>query len=332
MVNAISEGSTTITAKCGTKTAKCALTVTKYTNEIKVSPATITFPSTGGSEIVQVVSSTPWQATTDADWLTISPSEGAGSQSVTISVNASAKGFMMTTTVSFTNTENSTTLQVTKEGKVMAFSVSSSTKVLFAPGNVKEQTGGTYGFAEPWETGNLLDWHSGPWWANREIDGNAAGTWRMFSYEEIGYVLAQRPNAEKLRGAGTIGTQLGYILLPDEWELPEGMSFSANTFRPGDNTYTTQQWSNMADAGAIFFALAYSSITTTTTTSAIRARYPSSTKTDDGQSLLGMHLCSVIEATQYFINLGHVAGDLFYELNFMVSGEIYSIRLVHDVE
>lgn len=329
MINAIAEGSTTITAKCGTKTAKCALTVTKYTNEITVSPASITFPSTGGSETVQVMSSTPWQATTDADWLTISPSEGTGTQSVTVSVNANAKGFMMTTAVSFTNTENSTTLQVTKEGKVMAFSVGSGKKVLFAQGNLLYGGSSTYSFVEPWEDGDLHSWYSDTWWSTRTIDGSV-GTWRMFSYAEIGYVFEQRPNADKLRGAGIIDGQSGYILLPDEWELPDGMTFSANTFHPGDNSYTTRQWSKMADAGAIF--LPYVECWHIPDALYVSARYISSTKIEGKDNALGMFLYLVTSKNQQYYP-GCVPGDLYPELGTMITGAEYqSMRFVRDVE
>ncbi|MBR1809380.1 MAG: Ig-like domain-containing protein [Paludibacteraceae bacterium] len=333
MVSAIAEGSTVITAKCGSKSAQCSLTVTKYTNEIKVSPATITFPSTGGKETVQVVSSTPWTATTDADWLTVSPDAGEGSLSVTVSVNANAKNTMLTASVTFANTENTTILQVTKEGKLMTFSAAAGKKVLFAPGNLEKTEEDTYRFAEPYSINEnaysapvqLHNWKNGNWGSDIEISGYAAGTWRMFSYAEITYIVEQRANADKLRGAATVGDQLGYVLLPDEWETPDGMSFTANSMRPGDNVYTTKQWSEMAAAGAAFFAYtAYDSYN--------GAPYCSSTSdgTGDSKKLFGFWVTSATTARP-----GHTIGDLYYQLSMMMYDGGYShyyIRLIREVE
>ena len=48
----------------------------------------------------------------------------------------------------------------------------------------------------------------------------------------------------------------GLVLLPDEWTLPEGLSFTAQPADYTTNTYTAGQWSEMEAAGAVFLPAA----------------------------------------------------------------------------
>lgn len=55
-----------------------------------------------------------------------------------------------------------------------------------------------------------------------------------------------------MRSQATIPNIHGYVLLPDEWELPEGMSFVPRANDWKTNTYTISQWRVMEQAGAVF--------------------------------------------------------------------------------
>ena len=83
--------------------------------------------------------------------------------------------------------------------------------------------------------------------------GNLPGMWRTITSEEFSYILSSRTKAAKKRGLAIVNGIKGLVLLPDEWRLPIGLTFS-----PGyedkwtTNEYTEQEWREMESAGAIF--------------------------------------------------------------------------------
>ncbi|MBQ4395185.1 MAG: hypothetical protein II825_07825 [Paludibacteraceae bacterium] len=82
---------------------------------------------------------------------------------------------------------------------------------------------------------------------------DSAGTWYTLSNAEWKYLFVERPNAIQLYGRGMIAGIAGMILLPDEWQLPDGLSFqSGGTTAYIDNTYTIRQWRAMEANGAVF--------------------------------------------------------------------------------
>lgn len=88
--------------------------------------------------------------------------------------------------------------------------------------------------------------------------GNADSLWRTIKYEELEYLLFTRDNHDSLRGCAVITDQYGhylcygYILLPDNWIAPDGLSFKGNPPTFGANHYTEDQWPIMEAAGAVF--------------------------------------------------------------------------------
>ena len=96
--------------------------------------------------------------------------------------------------------------------------------------------------------GEFLDW------GTNTIAGDAPNTWRTLSNDEWLYICQGRKNADQLLGLGTIGAVTGLIILPDDWQLPAGLSFTPNTDNATRNQYTYEQWDKMENAGAVFFA------------------------------------------------------------------------------
>ena len=96
--------------------------------------------------------------------------------------------------------------------------------------------------------GEFLDW------GINTIAGDAPNTWRTFSNDEWLYICQGRKNADQLLGLGTIGTVTGLIILPDDWQLPAGLSFTPNTDNATKNQYTYNQWAELENAGAVFIA------------------------------------------------------------------------------
>ncbi len=102
--------------------------------------------------------------------------------------------------------------------------------------------------------------------------GDTDSLWRTLTKDEWGYLLYGRTNAAVLFGLGSVSGVHGAILLPDNWTLPAGVSFTASTtrgleYRDGyyindnsdnfsHNTYTAAQWAVMESAGAVFLPTA----------------------------------------------------------------------------
>ncbi len=73
--------------------------------------------------------------------------------------------------------------------------------------------------------------------------------WRTLTRDEWLYVFSGRSNAASKYGHGSINGVNGMILLPDNWTLPDGLSFTSGTWT---NSYTLEQWALMENAGAVF--------------------------------------------------------------------------------
>ena len=91
------------------------------------------------------------------------------------------------------------------------------------------------------------------WGVYNQIGSDAPGTWRTLTYDEWNYVYSGRANANNLIGQATVNGVTGFILLPDDWEAPSGITFTAGTsLNFTTNTYTTAQWALMEQRGAVF--------------------------------------------------------------------------------
>lgn len=88
--------------------------------------------------------------------------------------------------------------------------------------------------------------------------GNEAGLWRLPTIKEWEYLLVSRPNYSEKRGTATVNGVKGLILLPDDWTLPDGITFTGglenNNFR--NCKYTAEEWEKMEANGAVFLPLA----------------------------------------------------------------------------
>ena len=108
------------------------------------------------------------------------------------------------------------------------------------------------------------------WGVYNQIGNTSPGTWRILTMEEFLYLFHGRPNAAQLLGFGTVNGVQGTIILPDNWETPEGITFSS-AFDKGvkwvgeyfkyensksdnfsHNIYTSAQWDKLESKGAVF--------------------------------------------------------------------------------
>ncbi|MBO5404664.1 MAG: hypothetical protein J6A13_01510 [Paludibacteraceae bacterium] len=96
-------------------------------------------------------------------------------------------------------------------------------------------------------------------WGINTIGNDVSNTWRTLSADEWNYLLNERDNADLLKGVAQVGTTNGLILLPDNWIAPMGIEFKlgfhsdyGSEFYGLHQTFSTEQWQWMEDAGAIF--------------------------------------------------------------------------------
>ena len=142
-------------------------------------------------------------------------------------------------------------------------------------------------------------------WGTNAISngGNVANYgWRTLTIDEWKYVFKTRAGADSKKGAATVDSVKGWILLPDAWTLPAGASFAAGAASGyTTNSYTAGQWAVMESAGAVFLPVTgrrvgssmmdgtwpdkgyYWSATGSSTLSALDAEFTDSSFTADGR-------------------------------------------------
>ena len=93
-------------------------------------------------------------------------------------------------------------------------------------------------------------------WGTNAISngGNVANYgWRTLTNDEWKYVFKTRTDADSKNGAAKVSGVAGWILLPDAWTLPAGVSFTAGAASGyTTNSYTAGEWAVMESAGAVF--------------------------------------------------------------------------------
>ena len=80
--------------------------------------------------------------------------------------------------------------------------------------------------------------------------GNQAGLWRTLTKDEWTYLINTRPDASSKKGLAKVNNNYiyGWVLLPDNWTLPSGVTFSCEVL----NTYSAEEWTKMEANGAVF--------------------------------------------------------------------------------
>ena len=90
-------------------------------------------------------------------------------------------------------------------------------------------------------------------WRNKISNGgNTVHKWRTLTVNELSYLLQSRPHANDWTFAKVNGV-LGIILVPDDWEIPQGVNYIP---RSNTGVYSTSEWDKLEDAGAVFLPAA----------------------------------------------------------------------------
>ena len=91
--------------------------------------------------------------------------------------------------------------------------------------------------------------------ANNEVNAPCAygAQWMVLSCDEWAYLMEKRPGAEQKRGGAEVDGVSGWVFLPDDWAVPEGLSFVSEYNEDNiPNQYTADEWTTMEAAGAVF--------------------------------------------------------------------------------
>ena len=86
--------------------------------------------------------------------------------------------------------------------------------------------------------------------------GNTPNMWYTLSADEWAYLINTRTDAANKKGQAAVGDIYGVVLLPDEWTLPSGLTFTPTPKDWTTNVYTTTEWGQMEANGAVFLPLA----------------------------------------------------------------------------
>lgn len=122
-------------------------------------------------------------------------------------------------------------------------------------------------YTEATDGNDLTDFYANADWGyyNPIINGgNQMATWRTLTYSEWTYLLTQRPNASQLRGLATVVSTPGYVILPDNWQLPAGQNFVSTDTSYTTNVYNAANWAIMEAAGAVFLPAAGARVSSST--------------------------------------------------------------------
>lgn len=82
--------------------------------------------------------------------------------------------------------------------------------------------------------------------------GNEANQWRTLTIEETSYLFYE----QGFKGQATVNGVHGMVILPDDWTLPSGLSFTSFPKNWTTNVYSVSEWQQMQDAGAVFLPCA----------------------------------------------------------------------------
>lgn len=79
--------------------------------------------------------------------------------------------------------------------------------------------------------------------------------WRTLTKDEWNYLFNERTDHDKKYGHGSVNGENGMIILPDNWTLPTGLTFTSGN-SAWTNSYTIAQWDKMEKNGAVFLPAA----------------------------------------------------------------------------
>ena len=153
-VTAKQKGRATIVASCGKFAAECKVEVSTGgstpvvppdPSKFSVSTKEINSPADGGTFTIDVTANIAWSASCEESWASISPNNGDGNATVTVTVEPNTAEKADEQDITFTAGEFTEYVTIRRAGKDKdpepekehGFSVSSTKQVIFSPGNLQ---------------------------------------------------------------------------------------------------------------------------------------------------------------------------------------------------
>ncbi|MBR5958692.1 MAG: hypothetical protein IKZ99_10040 [Salinivirgaceae bacterium] len=97
------------------------------------------------------------------------------------------------------------------------------------------------------------DYANADWGVYNTIsNSNQKNGWRTLTSNEWVYLIYIRSNCDNLYSKGKVNGIYGLILLPDDWQLPNGVAFVSRSLDWDTNSYSAEEWRNLETKGAIF--------------------------------------------------------------------------------
>ena len=97
-------------------------------------------------------------------------------------------------------------------------------------------------------------------WGMNKIGDDESNTWRSLTKEEWKYIIEERSNASSLYGLGRVEGVNGLIILPDEWQCPDSITFKSgygfDLQWDNQQEYSIVDWAKMEKSGAVFLPAA----------------------------------------------------------------------------
>ena len=124
--------------------------------------------------------------------------------------------------------------------KYQPWDISNNYADFYPGGSQTNDIVGTYAYAD-WGVYNAIS-----------NGGNIPNTWRVLTAEEWNYILNERANHTDLCAAATVNEIPGKIILPDDFIMPNGISFVGFSTNALDNQYSVDEWNMLEANGAIF--------------------------------------------------------------------------------
>ena len=117
------------------------------------------------------------------------------------------------------------------------------------------------------------------------ISGIFGDQWILLSFDEWMYLIEKRPDASQKRGGAVVDGVEGWLILPDDWVAPEGLTlvteYDAKNIASIPNQYTPDDWKAMEAAGAVF--LTSSGFLSGTTWWSLMSLYQTRTMLENGE-------------------------------------------------
>ena len=145
----------TVKNKSGSITRNVAVTQAPNSEQLTVTPSSLTFTADGGSQELAVTSNTHWSVQGRANWLTLNQNEGDGHSTVVVSVQPNTSTEVRDAVLTFSGSGTTAQVTIRQAGKEIVFNVTPTSLNANAPATTVQFT---IGSNVSWTIGSNCEW------------------------------------------------------------------------------------------------------------------------------------------------------------------------------